>query len=188
MTLGGSSLSRGDLLNMIQLGWWIVLMRGSPLLSDELGTLWISDHRGSWIKIMSKWFCISSKEWTISKFLQMFCERILMDFKIIGDLQRLLQNGWTWIFFHGSLSISSSANPCWICVAKMDRHWSPLDDPCSNLSIWMSAGTVHPSLFLILVGWFCCLACNTNRILCDFLTCEGCYILRILNLEFSMRR
>ena len=111
----------------------------------------------------------------------MFCERILMDFKIIGDLQRLLQNGWTWICFHGSLSISSSANPCWICVVKMDRYWSPLDDPCSNLSIWMSVGMVHPSSFLILVGWFCHLACNTNQILCDFPTCEGHYIFWTLN-------
>ena len=188
MTLGKSSLSREDLPNMIQLGWWIVLMRGSPLLSDELGTLWISDHRGSWIKIILKWFCVSSKEWTISKFLWMFCKRILMDFKIIGNLWHLLQNGWTWICFHGSPSISSSTNPYWICIAKMNRHWSLLDDPYSNLSIWMSAGIVHPSLFLILVGWFCRLACNINQILCDFPTCEDCYILCILNLEFGMRR
>ena len=163
-------------------------MRGSPLLLDELETLQISDHGGSWIKMMSKWFCVSSKEWTISEFLQMFCERILMDFKIIGDLWRSLQNGWTWICFHRSPSISSSANLCWICVAKMDRHWSPLDDHRGNLSIWMSAGMVCPSSFLILVGWFCRLAYNTNRILCDFPTCEGCYILYILNLEFGMRR
>ena len=188
MTLGGLSLSKEDLLNMIQLGWWIVPMRDSPLLLDKLGTLQISDHGGSWIKMMSKWFCVLSKQWTISEFLRTFYERILMDFKIISDLQHSLQNRWTWICFHGSPSISLSANSCWICVTKMDRHWSLLDNPCGNLSIWISVGTVCPSLFLILVGWFCHLACNTNRILCDFLTCKGCYILHILNLEFGMRR
>ena len=47
MTLGKSFLSDGILAKEIQLGWWLVPMRGLPLLFEVLGIFQISDHGSS---------------------------------------------------------------------------------------------------------------------------------------------
>jgi len=47
MILGESNLSDRNLANKIQLGWWLVSIRDSPLQLIELGILWISDQGGS---------------------------------------------------------------------------------------------------------------------------------------------
>ena len=53
MTLGESDFSDGILTNKVQLGWWLVPIRGSPLQLEKLGILQISDQGGSWINMMS---------------------------------------------------------------------------------------------------------------------------------------
>ena len=54
MTLGESLELGDDLAKVVQLGWWQVPTRGFPSQLEELGTFRISDHGGSWIRMMSK--------------------------------------------------------------------------------------------------------------------------------------
>ena len=112
MTLGTFNFSDGILVNKIQLGWWLVLMRGSSLQSEELGILWISDQEDSWINMMLNWFCVSRRVLTIKEFLQMFCERILSFFTIIVGVHYSSQNKSTWICFHRSQYIFFDATLC----------------------------------------------------------------------------
>ena len=112
MTLGMSNFSDGILVNEIQLGWWLVSMRGSPLQLEELGILQISNQGGSWINMMSNWFCVSRRVLTIKEFLQTFCERILSFFTIIVGIRHSSQNKLTWICFHRSWYIFFDATPC----------------------------------------------------------------------------
>ena len=69
MTLGESLQLEGGLANAIQLRWWQVSVSGSPLQFVELGTFWISDQGGFWIKIMSKWERVSRMMFVMSEFL-----------------------------------------------------------------------------------------------------------------------
>ena len=102
MTLGESDLFDGILANEIQLGWWLVPIRGSPLQLEELGILWISDQGGSWINIMSNWFWILKRMLMIKEFLWKFCKRILRFFTIIVGVCHSPQNKLTWTCFHRS--------------------------------------------------------------------------------------
>jgi len=149
MTLGELLLLEGGLANAIYLGWWQVPIRGSPLQFEELGTFWISDQGGSWIKIMSKWERVSRMMFVMSEFLQTFCEKIFSLWIIIDWTNRLLQNGVILICFHRSQCISWYAIPYWICASRMNKHWSRLGDLLCNWNTWMNVGIVHPSWFLI---------------------------------------
>ena len=173
---------------MIQVGWWLVLMRGSPSLLDELGTFWISDHRGSWIRMMSKSFWVLSRVWTISEFFQTFCNRILRDFKFIVDLRCSLLNRWILTCSHRSQNISSSTTPCWNNVTRRSMHLSQLDDHHSSYSIWMCRGRICLSLFLISESWSCHSLCSTIQILCGFPTCGGCYTWYIWSPVFCTKK
>ena len=175
MTLGESLLSIGYLPNMIQLEWWLVLIRGSPSLLDELGTFQISDHGGSWIRMTSESFWVSSRAWTMSEFFWTFCNRILREFNFIVDSWCSLLNGWILTCFHGSQNISSSATPCWNSVAREGMHLSQLDDHHGSSNIWMCGSRVLLSLFPISESQSCRLLCSTIWILCGSPTCEGCY-------------
>ena len=161
-TLGESFLSDRILANIIQLGWGLVPIKGSPLLFKVLGIFWISDHSGSWIKMILNWFKVLRRVLTMREFLQMFCEKILRFFTIIVKLGCFLYNELNWICFHRSLHISCDATPYWTCTSKMDKDWNPLGDPLSSSSTWKSGGIVPLSLFLILAGSFWCLLCSTN--------------------------
>jgi len=86
-------------------------MRGSPSQSEELGILQISDQGGSWINMMSNWFCVSRRVLMVKKFLRMFCKRILSFFTIIVGVHHLSQNKLTGICFHGSQYIFFDATP-----------------------------------------------------------------------------
>ena len=112
MTLGTFDFSDRILANEIQLGWWLVLMRGSPSQSEELGILQISDQGGSWINMMSNWFCVSRRVLMIKEFLQMFCKRILSFFTIIVGIHCSYQNKLPWICFHRSRYIFFDTTPC----------------------------------------------------------------------------
>ena len=152
MTLGKSLSSKGILAKEIQLEWWLVPMRGSPSQHEVLGILWISDHGGSWIKMMSKWTNVSSRVLTMREFLWTFCEKILRFLIIIDEKCYSLQNELILICFHGSQCTSSDAIPYWICASKTDTDWSLLGGLCNNSSIWMSGGMVLLSWFPALVG------------------------------------
>ena len=54
MTLGESSVFGDNLAKVVQLGWWQVPTRGSPLQLEEQGTFRISDYAGIWIRMISK--------------------------------------------------------------------------------------------------------------------------------------
>ena len=111
MTLGKSDFSDGILANKIQLGWWLVPIKGSPLQSEELGILQISDQGGSWINMMSNWFWVSRRVLMIKEFLWTLCERILRFFTIIVEVCHSPQNKSTWIYFHRSQCIPFVATP-----------------------------------------------------------------------------
>jgi len=134
MTLGESDLFNRNLAKKIQLGWWLVPIRGSPLQSIELGILRISDQGGSWIRMMSNWLWISRRVLMIKEFLQTFCERIFRFFIIILEVRRSHQNKSTWICFHRSQRIFFVAILCWTCVSRMDIGWSLLGDLLNSLS------------------------------------------------------
>jgi len=54
MTLGELLVFGDDLAKVVQLGWWQVPTRGSPSQLEEQGTFRISDHGGSWIRMILK--------------------------------------------------------------------------------------------------------------------------------------
>ena len=54
MTLGESLVFGDDLAKVVQLGWWQILTRSSLSQLEEQGTFQISDHGGSWIRMISK--------------------------------------------------------------------------------------------------------------------------------------
>ena len=164
MTLGKSFSYDGILAKEIQLGWWLVPIRGLPLLFAMLGIFRISDHGGSWIKMISNWFKVSRRVLMMREFLWTFCEKILRFFTIIIELSCSLQNELIWICFHGSQCTSSDAIPYWICVSKMDIGWSLLGGLLDNLSTWTCEGIVLLFLFPILAGWFWHLSCSTSQI------------------------
>jgi len=164
MTLGKSIPSDGIHVNKIQLGWWMVPMRGSPSQSEVLGIFWISDQGGSWIKMISNWFRVLRRVLMMREFLRTFCEKILKFFTIIVELSRSLQNESIWIYFHGSQHTSSVVIPYWTCISRMDIGWSLLDDLLSNSSIWMSESMVPLFSFPILEDWSCHSPCNTIQI------------------------
>ena len=174
MTLGKSVSSDGILVKEIQLGWWMVPMRGSLLLFEVLDIFQISDHGGSWIKMILNWFAVSRRVLTIREFLWTFCEKILSFFTIIVELSCFLQNESIWICFHGSQCTSSGAIPYWICVSKTDIDWSLLGDLLGNSNIWMSKGMVPLFLFPILEGWSCGLPCNTSQNPYGIQICAAC--------------
>ena len=151
MTLEKSFLSDGILAKETQLGWWLVPIKGSPLLFEVLGIFWISDHGGSWIKMILNWFKVSRRVLMMREFLQMFCKKILRFFTIIVELSRSLQNKSIWICFHGSQHTSSDAIPYWTCVSKTDIDWSLLGGLLSNSNTWTCRGIVLFFLFPILV-------------------------------------
>ena len=149
MTLGELLLFKGSLANVIQLGWWQVLMRDSPLQLVELGIFRISDQGGSWISITSNWERDSSIVLVISKFLRMFWEKTFKFRTIIVCWYRSHQSGWTVICFHRSRHISWHATLCWIDVSRTDNCSNQLDGPFCSWSIWKYVGRVRLSLFLV---------------------------------------
>ena len=152
MTLGESDLSEGILANNSQLWWWVVSIRVSPLQSNELGILQISDQGGSWMKIMLNWLWVSRIVLTIREFFQTFCENTLRFCTIIVEVHHSPKNESTWSCFHGSQHISFVATPCWIYISRMDTNWNQLGDCLDSLSIWMYKDMVSLSLFQVGVG------------------------------------
>jgi len=187
MTLEKSALTDEILANKIQLGWWMVPMRGSLSWSEVLGIFWISDQGGSWIKMISNWFRVLRRILTMREFLQTFCEKILRFFTIIVELSHSLQNKSIWIYFHGLQRTSSIAIPYWTCVSRTDIGWSLLDDLLGNSSIWISEDMDPLFSFPILEGWSCCLLYSTIQILDGVQIYEDHCIWRILILGFCMR-
>jgi len=187
MTLGKSFSSDGILAKEIQLGWWLVSIRGLPLLFTVLGIFQISNHGGSWIKMILNWFKVLRRVLTMREFLQTFCEKILRFFTIIVELSRSLQNKSIWICFHGSQHTSSDAIPYWTCVSKMNIGWSPLGGLLGNSSTWMCGGMVPLFLFPILVGWSWHSPCSTSQIPDGVQICVAHCIWRIWNLGLCMR-
>ena len=112
-------------------------MRESSSLLDKLGTFRISDHGGSWIRMILKSFWVLSRVWIMSEFFWTFCNRILRDFKFIVDSRCSLLNGWILTCSHGSQNISSSTTPYWNSVARRWMHLSWLDNHHGSYSIWM---------------------------------------------------
>ena len=188
MTLGESLLSVRLLPNMIQLEWWLVLIKGSPLLLDRLRTFQISDHGGSWIKMMLKSFWVSSSIWTMIEFFRTFCDKILRDLKIIVSLWRSLLNRWTSTCFHRSQNTFSSAIPYWNGASRRGIHLSWLGGRHSSSSIWTCRGKGLLSLFQVSESWSYRLLCSTIRTLCDSLTCADRYTWHIWSPVFCTRR
>ena len=154
ITLGESSVFGDDLAKEVQFGWWQVPTRGSPSQFEEHGIFWVSDHKGSWIRMISKWFWVLSIILRMREFLRTFCEKILSLRTIIS---------WDWhshwneaisTCSHGSQYTFWYATHDWINVSKMDNERSQLGDLLYNWSIWTNEGKVHPSWFQVLVGWF----------------------------------
>ena len=145
MTLGELLPLDGSLANEIQLGWWQVPIRGSPLWFKELGIFLISDQGGSWIKIMSKWNRVSSIVFKTSEFLRMFWEKIFKFRTIIVGLSCSLGSGWIEICLHESLHIFWCAIPYWSDVSKRGMSSNRPGDPLCSWNTWMSVGRVCPS-------------------------------------------
>ena len=148
-------------------------MRGSPSLHNVLRILWISDHGGSWIKMMSYWVNNSRRDVTMTEFFRMFCENILRFLIIIGMWSCLLQNELTLLGCPESRRISFDATLCWICASKMDIGLSPPGGLLSNSSTWMNADRVCLSWFPTWGGSSWRWLCSTIRICGDAQTYAG---------------
>ena len=102
ITLGKSLALEDDLAKAVQFGWWQVPLKGSPSQFVEQGILRISDHRGSWIRIISKWCWVLSIVLRMREFLQTFCEKNLRLCTIISWDWCLLWNEAILTCSHGS--------------------------------------------------------------------------------------
>ena len=172
ITLGESNLSTGILANNSQLGWCVVPIRSSPSLLDELGILWISDQRGSWMKMILNWIWVSSMVLIMSEFFQTFCKNILRFCKIIVEVRHFPWSKLTWPCFHGSQHISSVATLCWTDASRTDIDLSRLGGLPNSLNIWTCVDMVPLSLFQVEGGLFFHLPYNTIQIHDGFLICE----------------
>ena len=131
-TLGENALFTGLVVNRIQLGWWMVLIKFLPSLFALLGTWQMTNQGSSWMSIMSKCDWVLRIVLTIRWFLQTFCERILRLLKIIFAACCLPRSESIWSCFHGSQCISFGITLCWIDVSRMGIGWSQLGDhPCN---------------------------------------------------------
>ena len=83
MTLGESSIFEGFLEKVIQFGWLDTPTSSSSLQFFELSNKKMKDYEDSWIKTISNKICILRIVLITKLFLQIFCKRILMSFKII---------------------------------------------------------------------------------------------------------
>jgi len=73
-----------------QLEWFDTPTKCSPFLLNKLGIEQMIDYGGSWMKIISKSFCVSRIVLVSKLFLWTFCENILMLVQIMLDYHSYL--------------------------------------------------------------------------------------------------
>jgi len=94
MTLGKLCLFTAFLEKVDQFGWLGTPTRSSPFSLVKLGTNHMTDHSGSWMKMMSNSFCASKIVLVSNLFFWTFCKKILILFWILFPVKLMLLE-WT---------------------------------------------------------------------------------------------
>ena len=126
MTLGKSSIFDKFLENIIQFGWLDTSTSSSPLQFFKLGNKWIKDYEGSWIKTILNEICVLQIVLIMKSFLQMFCKKNLIFFKIMLECHSQL-NKLIVFCYHEVLDISWSAILCWNDASRKNTDLNQLD-------------------------------------------------------------
>ena len=126
MTLGESSIFDKFLENIIQFGWLDTSTSSSPLQFFKLGNKWIKDYEGSWIKTILNEICVLQIVLIMKSFLQMFCKKNLIFFKIMLECHSQL-NKLIVFCYHEVLDISWSAILCWNDASRKNTDLNQLD-------------------------------------------------------------